>query len=349
MNKKGKILLAIFAVLIFSAMIVGVIAIVPKNDNDNGSNVQKEYTISYFTNGGQGQIQSMHVKAKKTVVLSQGNEFSRTGYTLSSWNTKSDGTGTVYSLGHKISKYTASDNLNLYAIWNANSYTLKYDANGGTGSAPDQTIVFDSNTGVNSGENFTKDGYAFYSWNTEADGSGENIYGMSPYSFAKDATLYAVWKREISYDTNGGQNFVASQYVNDGETFQLLPKEACRKTGYVVSKWKDKDNGTIYDPKQEITYNLGAPLKLIAVWEEATFEIKYYDKNGVAFSGDDSLLPKIHRYFSNTTLVEPTKEGYSFAGWYKNANCSGEKVTVLNAEEYDKNIVLYALWTKNRV
>lgn len=65
MNKKGKILLAIFAVLIFSAMIVGMIAIVPKNDNDNGSNVQKEYTISYFTNGGQGQIQSMHVKAKK--------------------------------------------------------------------------------------------------------------------------------------------------------------------------------------------------------------------------------------------------------------------------------------------
>lgn len=347
MKRNIKILIAIFSVLIVCALVVGIVAIVPRNKDGEEPAELKEYVISYNSNGGRGNIAKENVKEKQSVTLSSGENFSRDGYTLISWNTKMDGSGDSYSLGGTISKYNLGKNITLYALWRANQYTIKYNVNGGTGTVADQIFTFGSFDGTNNGEGISKEGYALYSWNTKPDGSGTDVFPTMPYYEASDVTLYAIWKREVRYDVNGAVNIVASQYVFDGQTFELLPKESCRKPGYSLSKWKDKDTGELYDIGQEITFNYDRPLNLMAVWEEVTYKIRYYDKGGVAFSGEELLLPTEYRYFDSTTLVSPTKAGFTFVGWFKEKDCSGEKVTELKAEEYDDEIVLYALWQKD--
>lgn len=83
--------------------------------------IGQNYTITYKSNGGSGsdQTQGVYYGASWTT---KGAVFSREGYTLSSWNTAANGSGTTYSLSAaQTNKQTA--NVTLYAQWTANTYT----------------------------------------------------------------------------------------------------------------------------------------------------------------------------------------------------------------------------------
>lgn len=70
-------------------------------------------TISFNANGGSGTVASIPTYYGVSTKLASGG-YSKTGYNLTGWNTKADGTGTKYDLGVNIST-TAS--ITLYAIW----------------------------------------------------------------------------------------------------------------------------------------------------------------------------------------------------------------------------------------
>lgn len=89
--------------------------------NKNGADVflkaiweEKNCTISYDANGGNGNIEDQTELFNKEAVLSDGMEFDRDGYTLVEWNTQDDGTGEVFSLGGKM---TVKNDVTLYAVW----------------------------------------------------------------------------------------------------------------------------------------------------------------------------------------------------------------------------------------
>jgi uncharacterized repeat protein (TIGR02543 family) len=69
------------------------------------------------------------------------------------------------------------------------SYTLHYDANGGTGAPADQTGV----TLTVSSTTPTRTGYNFVSWNTKSDGSGTNYSRGASITLTSNTTLYAKW------------------------------------------------------------------------------------------------------------------------------------------------------------
>ena len=123
------------------------------------------------------------------------NIFERVGYELSKWNTQSNGTGKDYEGGNNS---LTKCSLDLYAIWEANSYTIKYDGNGGTGAMPDNFYEYGKSYKLS--ENiFTKDGYAFIGWNTKADGSGMTYTNKEEVSNLTTENegiviLYAMWK-----------------------------------------------------------------------------------------------------------------------------------------------------------
>lgn len=73
-------------------------------------------------------------------------------------------------------------------------FTLSYDANGGTGTAPGP-FSQNLNTTITTApaETFTRDGYSFDSWNTAADGSGTIYAAGATFTFTADTTLYARW------------------------------------------------------------------------------------------------------------------------------------------------------------
>lgn len=78
------------------------------------------------------------------------------------------------------------------------------------------------------------------------------------------------------------------------------------------------------------------------------YTITYKDQGGVDYSGNnEGSLPATHTYGTATDLVNGTKEGFTFDGWYTDAECTGEAVTSIGATAYTNDITLYAKWGKN--
>ena len=114
----------------------------------------------------------------------------RTGYTFGGW----DELGTV---GASDTSVSAKD----FGIWNANTYTVQFNANGGVGNIDDM-YVYSSGSRELHDCTFVRSGYKFVGWNTEADGSGtsyaenEDFYGISEREV--EITLYAQWEKITS-------------------------------------------------------------------------------------------------------------------------------------------------------
>lgn len=146
------------------------------------------YTITYNTNGGSGDLASQKKYYGKALTL-RSTKPTRTGYTFSKWNTKSDGTGTSYSAGGTYSKNAATT---LYAVWEANTYTVKYNANGGTGAPADQTKTHGVTLKLSTTKP-TRDRYNFLGWGTSATATTVSYAAGANYTANTGTTLYAIW------------------------------------------------------------------------------------------------------------------------------------------------------------
>ena len=102
----------------------------------------------------------------------------------------------------------SSSNVTLYAKWTVNPYTITFNKNGGDGgSTRSQNINYGTSANLTS-NGYTKTGYTFANWNTQADGLGTDISDGSSYtmSSASNVTLYAKWTVNaytITFNTNG--------------------------------------------------------------------------------------------------------------------------------------------------
>lgn len=149
------------------------------------------FPITYDSNGGIGAPNS-HTKyygvktTLSTVVPTQ------TGYTFRYWNTQADGSGTSYSPGQQ---YTANASLTLYAIWDAITYTVSYNANGGSGAPGNQTKKHGVALTLSSVIP-TRTNYTFKGWATSTTGAVTYSAGTR-YAVNANLTLYAVW--ELAY------------------------------------------------------------------------------------------------------------------------------------------------------
>ena len=71
----------------------------------------------------------------------------RTGYTFKGWATSASATSATYSAG---GSYTANSGATLYAVWQINTYTVSYNANGGSGAPSAQTKTYGVNLTLSS-------------------------------------------------------------------------------------------------------------------------------------------------------------------------------------------------------
>ena len=125
---------------------------------------QDHYTVTFNANGGTG---TMAPETEGAATALAANAFTRSGYAFLDWNTAANGSGTAYTNG-EVYPFTAS--VTLYAQWTPNpSYTVTFNANGGTGTMAPET---DNVATALTGNTFTRSGYAFSAWNTAANGSG---------------------------------------------------------------------------------------------------------------------------------------------------------------------------------
>ncbi|WP_320075248.1 InlB B-repeat-containing protein [Eubacterium callanderi] len=162
------------------------------------------YSIQYDGNtadGGStpGQAMTYDQAASLTV-----NGYTKTGYTFTGWNTQPDGTGAAFNDEQTVINLSPRDEdiVILYAQWRANHYTIQFDGNTAeSGSTPDQIMTYDQ-TAELTANGYTKTGFAFSGWNTQADGQGT---GYTERESVKNLTtvdddtvlLYAQWRLRI--------------------------------------------------------------------------------------------------------------------------------------------------------
>lgn len=150
------------------------------------------YTVKYNANGGSGAPSSQTKWEDQTLTLSS-TKPTRTGYSFQGWATSSSATSATYSAG---GSYTANAAATLYAVWKANTYTVKYDANGGTGAPGNQTKTYGKTLTLSSTKP-TRENYNFKGWGTSASATTVAYAAGASYTANAAVTLYAVW--ELAY------------------------------------------------------------------------------------------------------------------------------------------------------
>ena len=301
----------------------------------------KTYTIKYNGNGGTGStadsIHTYDVGKKLTA-----NGFSKTGYIFNGWNTKTDGSGTTYSNQQPVKNLSSTNNatITLYAKWKANTYTIKYNENGGTGSTADSIHTYDVGKKLTA-NGFSKTGYTFNGWNTKTDGSRtsySNQQSVKNLTSNNDVTiiLYAQWTKNtyiLTFNGNGGSK-CNSKNLNYNEQFGTLCTPT--RTGYTFKGWYTQGSG---GTKVASTNKITQDTTIYAQWTINTYTLTF-DSNGGSKCNSKNL--NYNEKFG--TLCTSTKTGYTFKGWYTQGS-GGTKVASTNKITQDTTI--YAQWTKN--
>ena len=173
------------------------------------------YVIKYNANGGSGTMSNSMATYDDYITL-RDNLFTKTGYVFDSWNTKANGSGDAYTNQQSVKNLTSTDGatVNIYAQWKSISYTIKYNANGGSGNMSNTSATYNTNVTLRS-NTFTRDGYTFTGWNTKADGSGTSYSNGASVSNLTSTnngtvTLYAQWR-----SSSGGDNSYSINYDTD--------------------------------------------------------------------------------------------------------------------------------------
>ena len=173
-------------------------------NTDNGNSATKtvsfsvtvpawtSYSVTYNANGGSGAPASQTKWKDQTLTLSS-TKPTRTGYSFLGWSTSSTATTATYAAG---GSYTANAAATLYAVWKANTYTVKYNANGGTGAPANQTKTYGKAITLYSTKP-TRTNYNFKGWGTSASATTVAYAAGASYTANAGITLYAIW--EVAY------------------------------------------------------------------------------------------------------------------------------------------------------
>ena len=164
------------------------------------------YKVVFNNNGGSGSMDTITCTYDKDCTLTK-NTFTKTGYTFAGWSKTSDGE-IEYTNNETVKNLATSGNITLYAKWTANTYTVSYNANGGSGTMSKTTCTYDTNCTI-AANSFTKTGYTFASWTKDSTTGTSYAVGSTVKNLATsgNVNMYAKWTTntyKIAYTMNNG-------------------------------------------------------------------------------------------------------------------------------------------------
>ena len=173
----------------------------------------------------------------------------KSGMEFVGWCTNSSGSGTMYDPGDRVD-VDCGATVTLYAIYEDPyvTYTLSYNANGGSGAPLSQSV--ESSTGratftLRTNEP-TRDGYIFLGWTTNSSGTGTLYQPGGTYSTSNTSTtMYAKWEQAVIEITSSlpsdlsyfvGEQFTYSVSANvDGCTVSVSGADWIHVSGMTVT------------------------------------------------------------------------------------------------------------------
>ncbi len=175
-------------------------------------------SVSFDTDGSSA-VAVQEVQGNGTASRPAGDS-TKAGYTFENWF-GDDAFATVWDFDTPITQ-----EITLYAKWTADSHTLGFDSNGGSGTMSSLPLHTDEEATL-SENTFTQTGYAFAGWATSSTGSVEYDDKATYTMGTADGTLYAKWEANtytVIFDAQQGSTPTPSnKSVTYGKTFGTLP------------------------------------------------------------------------------------------------------------------------------
>ena len=281
------------------------------------------FAINYALDGGTNSEKNPNEYVPEKLPLLLENP-TKSGYKFVGWYDNENLTGEAIT---EISAGTMGD-VTLYAKWNALDYRISYELNGGTNAEnPDGYDVSDLPVSLHAP---SRTGYIFKGWYM-----GENRVLAIPVGTTGNVDVSAKWEPityTIDFDTNGGLPTLSSiDYTIESDSFTL---QEITKVGYTFDGWYTGETKVT-----EITTGTYGNMTLVAKWTADLYTISYDLADGV----NSPENPTSYTIESGLiTLKDPTREGYTFAGWY-----NGEQLITTIDSNALENISLTAKWTVN--
>lgn len=174
------------------------------------------------------------------------------------------------------------------------TYTVVYDANGGTG-APGSQVKTHNVILVLSNTKPSRTGYVFEGWATSRTATAAAYSAGGNYTANAGTTLYAVWRTNnytVTYNANGGSGAPGAQNKTHGVDLTLSTVIPSRN-GYTFLGWAITNTDTTVAYSAGATYNNNVSVTLYAVWQEINYDFSVSDLK---------ITPEVVNQYSNVTV-----------------------------------------------
>ena len=275
------------------------------------------YTIVFDGNGStSGSTESVAATYDKTATLTK-NGFQRAGYTFTGWNTKADGTGTAYTNKQSVNIATDEDaTVTLYAQWKAKTWTVSFDANGGSVATANKTVTFGSTYGTLPTP--TRPGYTFAGWKMVGK-LPVNSWSAGDNNFAFNNVLYGVIPG-TTYNIN-----IEQVEIGIGSEFTIRLYDFTTSKDLVTPIPKNEGSNINFDITCPNTADATHDIRIIVYAGKAASTAG----NSIEIS-NCTAVP--NTYTTNTTIVNATANHNLIAQWTPNTS------TPYKVEHYQMNL-----------
>ena len=322
-----------------------------------------KYTVTLDRQGGTGG--SASVSATYDDAMPSATMPTRTGYTFGGYYDEENGGGTQYYTqngdGVNEQNWNKASDATLYAKWTANTYTITFDQQSGTGGSTSVTATYDS--AMPSATMPTRTGYTFGGYFTAKNGGGTQYYteaGESVRNWDKTAAtiLYAKWtanKYTVTLDRQGGSGGTNTVSATFDSAMPSIAGKLPSRIGYTFGGYYAEvgGGGTQYYTQNGYGVNgqnwdKASDATLYAKWTTNTYNVAFNKNSSYAVGNMDNEL---FAYDEERALTSNafSRTGYSFAGWATNQSGTavyedGQIVSNLTAQA-NGTIYIYATWT----
>ena len=300
-----------------------------------------------FHNGEETWTQTLYYGTAGTL---DPNTFEKPGYTFKSWNTKENGKGKSYKDGAKVTNLSTEKDVDLYAQWTANKYTVVFHSNAAKDTTKKQTLTYDGKETALTANSFSWKGHTFQGWTTEDGRTFANKEKVRNLTTEKTVDLYASWKVNeytVVFLPNGAEG----EEVTQNMTYDVpaeLEANRFERIGYTFRGWATTAKGKAVHTDGKTVKNLtdkdGVTLRLYAVWAPTTYTVTFVPGEGAT----GTMKPMKMTYGKTYTLTKVgfKRANYTFTGWLNEETWEtyANKAKVKDLSADGSTVTLTAQW-----
>lgn len=225
-----------------------------------------------------------------------------------------------------------------------NLKSITFDSNYGTVETSTQRVTSGASTLLNAGT-FSRSGYIFSGWTTNADGTGTSYADSSYITASTDITLYAKWITGVNkiVTFNGNSSTSGSMSTQSAGTATALNTNSYVRTNYTFTGWNTAANGSGYAYAENAIYAFTTDTTLYAQWvlTRTPYTVTFY-ANAVEATG--TTASQTTDTPTALTLSGFSRPGYNFLGWNTTYNSASASYRDGQVYSFSADANLYAIW-----